>query len=323
MPDFTQIEQDVDQYVQQWAPYRPNANCLIMANNDFGFENLQVFANGCDLGTYTHSDLCKLLTLVTRSLNGQINLDHFRAWSWCAQLLSFPSVFASNGAQSAVIQDAEWCSTFQSLTHLLLAECQSDGNDANHHARVAIDEKYVISGPMSFAILEGLLRRKTPTHVNTDGTIHQSFSVTDSQGNPQNYNGRLNRINVGLRLFEQIVCQQRGRQCDQLSEICNEIASIHPPSAGRDVYDVIDLWRNILVHGQLYWQNRVPLIMNLLCLLVIDEIEPSSYNDSIEEINKEIERSSESGRRMNTSVFPPHILPRRTRSRGPRGFWKQ
>lgn len=134
-------------------------------------------------------------------------------------------------------------------------------------------------------MLEGTLRRKNSHYVATDGNICRDFNVVDSNQQTKTFHtgSRLNRIDDSLRLFEQIVANTRGRPCSALGRLRNEISALIAVNA--DPYDLIDLWRNELVHGQEYWQNRTPVILNLICLLVIDEIEPSAYDNSTNNIN--------------------------------------
>lgn len=89
-----------------------------------------------------------------------------------------------------------------------------------------------------------------------------------------------------------------------------EIASLYPP--GRlDVYDMIDRWRNDLIHGKEYWQNRVPILLNLICLLIVDEIEPSVYDAQKADMKRTIEWGVHTwvltGTRAPWNFFPPDI----------------
>jgi hypothetical protein len=122
--------------------------------------------------------------------------------------------------------------------------------------------------------------------------------------------GQLNRLNMSLRCFEQVVVPKRGRPCTCLNEIKAEFASLYTPPPTKDVYDLIDEWRNDLLHGNQYWMDRVPILLNLTCLLVIDEIDPLLYNSKKDEIKKHVEWMQNTrtlGVRHQWDMFPPDL----------------
>jgi hypothetical protein len=164
-------------------------------------------------------------------------------------------------------------------------------------------------------VLEGLLRRKNKAYVNTDGSVKRCFSISDSQKrrkyfDPKGHKGyeRINRINDLMRCFEKLVIVDRGRGCPCLQQMKKEIKSLYPSEG--DVYDMIDEWRNYLMHGREYWQYRVPILVNLICLLILDEIEPSLYDAWKADMKRTIEWNSRI-RKLTTitswNLFPPDI----------------
>jgi hypothetical protein len=64
------------------------------------------------------------------------------------------------------------------------------------------------------------------------------------------------------------------------------------------------------MHGREYWQNRVPILVNLICLLILDEIEPSLYDAWKADMKRTIEWNSRI-RKLTTitswNLFPPDI----------------
>jgi hypothetical protein len=89
-----------------------------------------------------------------------------------------------------------------------------------------------------------------------------------------------------------------------------EIASLYP-HVGLDVWDMVDAWRNDLIHGKEYWQNTVPVLANLICLLIIDEIDAAFYNSQTNNIKTKIQWTSKiwenTGIRAPWDLFPPDI----------------
>ena len=93
-----------------------------------------------------------------------------------------------------------------------------------------------------------------------------------------------------------------------MQQIKNEIAMLYPTTI--DVYDMIDAWRNDVIHGKEYWQNRGPILVSLICLLTIDEIEPSVYDAQRADMKERIKWISETRGLTSRSpweLFPPDL----------------
>ncbi len=317
--DMQAIEKLVDSYVACWLPKRPTFNG-IYERNDFGCEHLQVF-RAYSVQSFEHDELSQLCALLTRSLRGQINDDHMLLWAWCAQLTHW-------FRHSVPLFRDEWVYAFTSLAHLVLsgkqgltagtempAREQASLRYVNRHLLEVEMRKHLIGAPLSLALLEGLLRRKNYSHVSVDGTVIQSFSVTLSNGKVQTYQSgnHLNRINVEMRLFEQLTTANRGRQCLGLGSFTQEVSGLYPSPL--HPFDLVDTWRNDLLHGNQYWQDRLPIVLNLICILVLDEIEPSVYRAEVDNQikNMEWERKTASlmgnyvGIRGHWETFPPDL----------------
>jgi len=320
--DMLRVEQLVNDYVKCWLPVRPTYSGE-WEDNELGCEHLQIIRNGFILEDFDHDELCKLATLLTRELRGQINRDHKFFWAWC----SFLTIYFEKTV--SLFDDRDWSGSFRDLTNLVLsAQRRFPAGPVYHkyltralgyvnsHLLETRLNKYQIAGPLTFSVLEGLLRRKNKDYVNMDGSVKKSFSVSNPKSksgvktfNPNGRNRWLNRINDSIRCFEELVTLDRDRNCPYLPRMKTEIASLYP--GGVDVYDMIDVWRNDLIHGKEYWQNRVPILLNLICLLIIDEIEPSLYNAQKADMKRKIELNSKSraltGIRAPWNVFPPDI----------------
>jgi hypothetical protein len=316
--DLTKAEQLVDHYIQCWRKHRPNFSG-IYEDNDFGCEKLQLIRNGFLLEDFNHDEISKLASLLTRELRGQINWDHKFFWSYCG-FLTF------HLREIDLFKDTNWQHAFASLVSLVLSgrkwdmwrEGQFSDTDSlvtkfiNSHLLEAELNKWQISGPLAFSVLEGLLRRKNKDYVNIDGRVTNNFSVLDASGNARNWvtGNMLNRLRFSLRCFEQVVVPNRGRPCTCLVETKTEFASLYTPPPHMDVYDLIDEWRNDLMHGNQYWMDRVPILLNLMCLFIIDEIDPALYNSKTGEIKKHIEWMQETrtqGPRPPWDLFPPDL----------------
>ena len=315
------VEQLVNDYVKCWMSTRPTYSGQ-WEDNDFGCEHLQIFRNGFNLEDFNHDELSQLAVLLTRELRGQINRDHKFFWAWCA----FSIVHFERDV--TLFSDRDWAGSFKDLTNLVLSAkrrfpagpaglpyARTTLRYVNNHLLETALSKWQIGGPLVFSVLEGLLRLKNKDYVNKDGSVKRRFTISDPQRGTKNFDPRgrnkwLNRINESLRCFEELVSVNRGRTCPYLQQMKIEIASLCPP-AGLDVYDMVDVWRNDLIHGKEYWQNRAPILANLICLLIVDEIEPSLYDAQKADMKRTIQRNSQSraltGVRTPWDLFPPDI----------------
>src|SRR6267143_7332441 len=270
------LEKLADQYVICWKPQRPKYEFSIFEDNELGCEHLQIFRNGYQIEALRHAELSRLATLLMRTLAGQINADHKLFWAWCAFLSSHFS------SKVTLFRDADWQDSFRALTDLVLAKHRrappgpNRGNFyqgalrfVNRHLLRSADDTHVTAAPLAFAVLEGILRRKCSTYLDADGTVKKQFSISYGTGTRRFSKGRLNQLNDALRLFEQTVTKDRGRSCPELAPLLREAEVLYATT--RDAREMIAEWRNEFMHGKEYWQNRVPVILNVIALLVIDE----------------------------------------------------
>lgn len=281
---------------------KPSINSLYI---NTGIASKRIFQNGFDIEQFTYQELMNLAWIITRVLKVEISDDHFMFWSWCGHVTYFLRMYRSIPMPDWFREDDGVIFAFRNLINLVLLNFQ--GIDP-FISDVSIN-RYRIAGPLSFAILEGLLRRKNRDYVNNDGSVIKNFSVTDSKGNAQKFDPinrrQLNRINFAFKLFETETCKSRGRGCSGLQKLRQEIMALH--NSTDDAYDLIDSWRNDLVHGKEYWLNKVALILNLICLLMLDEVGQSTYDSNL----SNFQRYSSTKKRNNPNLrFPFEIYMR-------------
>lgn len=312
------IENLVDRYVDCWREKSPKYMGA-SEDTDLGCEHLQIFRKGLAVEDFSHGELCELAVLLTRSLRGQINRDHKIFWSWCSFITQ------CFNEQLQLFKDTDWVEAFGSMVDLLLADerhlstipgymqfAKESLKYVNNHLLAVCFKKHILAGAQSFAVLEGLLRRKACNYVGVDGIVQKSFAIVESGGETKMlYSGmRMNRINDGLRLFNQLVTRDRYRPCPTLRLLEGEILNLYPGAPNG--YDLIDEWRNDLIHGRGYWQKVTPIVVNMICLLAIDEIAPDIYDDSLPGIKKhvdQIRRSREDADFVSPwDVFPPDLI---------------
>ncbi|GIU72810.1 MAG: hypothetical protein KatS3mg003_2289 [Candidatus Nitrosocaldaceae archaeon] len=254
-----------------------------------GCERLQLFRNNFNIEDFSYGEILELCVLLTKTLRMQINRDHKIFWSWCAQV-----------ALNASIPDNDWSNAFCNLVNLILIKRKSPDIRGpkenfyeivhqliNSHVLQIIDNKYEIAAPLSFSVLEGLLRRKKDVsrYVAKDGKVIQQFTLGSKSYN----NGdRINQMKILFSLRDQY-----GNPSSSFFSLKKEIEDIFNNEIRNkgfgNMYDLVNDWRNEHQHGELYWMNKVPVILNIICLLLFEEIESDNYNGIKDDIKTRIQ----------------------------------
>lgn len=316
------LERMTEEYLTCWRSKPliggsvPTIDNLLMEDNDAGCESLQLGARGLEMSGLEFDEISALGPLLVRTLNAQINGDHKRYWAWCASL-------AAKSQNRPSTLDPEWCNAFSDLVTLLLASTRRgpagpDYRDweevsrafVNRHVEPLISAKHAIARPMAIAVLEGLLRRKNSAYVDLKGIVISEFSIEQPNGLSKEYlvRQRLNRLDDSLRLFEQVVVADRGRSVSGLNELKAELTRLY---SGLDAYDLIDDWRNELIHGERYFRNWSAAATQLLCLLLVDEYGPTRYAHCLTELRRTLQFEAEvrrhTGSGFVTGPYPPDL----------------
>lgn len=86
---------------------------------------------------------------------------------------------------------------------------------------------------------------------------------------------------------------------DRLNEEIKKITTDEP-----DVYSLLDSKRNDFLHGNRYWKASHPIILNLICLLIIDEITPLDYDNNASQIKEYVENVMS---HFTHDLYPPDL----------------
>ena len=193
-------------------------------------------------------------------------------------------------------------SNSQFVTGSELSDFESEAQKyVNWHLLQVKYQKHLLTGPLSFALLEGLLRRKNSNYVDINGKVIKSFKINFIDYGVDFGKKQLNGIDDSLRLFETYTVNDRGRPPEGLAELKKEIIALYLQAPNSDSYDLIDLWRNDLIHGRKYWSKRVSIVVNLICLLVVDEIVSNVYDSNLD-VQHNLEQESLSSSRNMLSI---------------------
>lgn len=318
MVDIDKVRELAEKYIQCWRNSKGiviqnrgsrveplEFGGIIVEDSDVGCEHLQIFRNNFKIEDFSHDEILKLCVYLTKTLRIQINRDHKIFWSWCAEV-----------ALNANIPDNEWSKAFCNLVNLILTRKYLDIGEPrevqliNSHVLQVIDNKYAIAAPLSFSILEGLLRRKKDItrYITKDGKVIQQFSINNTKYR-YNKNDRINQIKILFYLAE-----QHGTLSGVFMNLKREIETIFKKdiqSKGfTDIYKLINNWRNEHQHGNQYWMNKVPVILNIICFLLLQEIEPDKYDELRIEVLKKVQWRQNLlnvSKRAPWEIYPPDL----------------
>lgn len=297
----------VDSYINCWSKCSKSDSSLYESNN-LGCENLQLFRNQLDISTFRHEDVCNLSWLLTRELKAQINRDHFMFWTWCHFVVKFFEMKRNfSKAVSSIFGDGDLINCFDCVIAVVLFRQNNIPiNTKNYFIDKIYQDRYLILGPIVFSLLEGLLRRINFQYVDTNGKVVRPFTITGKNDTLSRYDLKskatkgskteVNQIPHLFYIFEQLTVPnlRKRRSCVGLKEFKVEVQDL----LSRDFYRFIGEDRNTLLHGAKYWTNKIPIVMNLLCLLFIDAISPVDYDNNLDEFNKHLKSLSEMNNKL-------------------------
>jgi hypothetical protein len=174
-------------------------------------------------------------------------------------------------------------------------------NLIGHHVQEVLggDKRQMLSLGLSFPILERLLKVKCHAFVELDGEVTQRFEV---RGKPYGVGGRVSSLEDLLYLYELYVASSSMR--DLLTKFKQEVMGIFPTE--RECYGLIYKWRNNALHGASIRQLTHAVVINLICLLMLDSLQ-SQYEALRTQIKSQVESRHEMGR--NNSYWPWTLFP--------------
>ena len=109
---------------------------------------------------------------MTKELKVEINRDHFFFWSWSAWIARyFQSQFLRYSPDiDSIFCDDDWIESFLAMINLLLVR-QNNIPPRGSYPFVSrlSNNRYLSAGPISYSLLEGLLRRKNSNYMDKEG----------------------------------------------------------------------------------------------------------------------------------------------------------
>jgi hypothetical protein len=326
IPSVQDIQNLVDSYVNCWStnqrlinvPGRvrgiQNPNLILM--NNFGpcEEQFLVFVsanNGIwswryQIQSFPFSLTCELPILLTRSLNAQtMNFDHRVLWSWIAQILQ-------DSRNQNPVTDHDLVEAYKLLVRINLASLgQPPMNEeiaklnqiistiVSDHVKEMVMHSLELATVLSYPLLERLLKLKCSAFVNLDGDVTTSFSIS-LRNSPFQVGQRISSLEALLLLFEERVASPATAAL--LNRFKSEVERIFGSS--QQVYSLIYSWRNNMLHGSVLRQANLGVIVNLICLLLLDSIQ-SNYSSLARNFSQ---RPSMPGFPDPWQFYPPNLF---------------
>lgn len=252
---------------------------------------------------------------LTPTLRIETNQDHAELWAWTAELVH------NLEADVSLFKD-EVRDQFELLIHLNLSHLGVTPRDnwhmmlnrltrelAGHHVAQVIAYKFILSGNLSFPLLEGITRRKCSEFVTIDGSIKKAFSLSNGTSYSPGKGGRnwISSLRDELLLLHEKVASPELQDC--MEEFKRKVSQFHNDGQ-QDGYQLIYDWRNEALHGEEFWITKYGVITNLICLILLHEIPHDVYSSKVDQIRQIVEWQKKTSRpgfglRPPWSFYPP------------------
>jgi hypothetical protein len=232
-----------------------------------------------------------------------VSLDNHLYWGWTAACVSHSQTEGkqNNSETLGLMQD------FYSLVHLCLLPIRQTTMDQrisqfiqsmNPSIQGVQHQGYSLACSTGFSLLEGLIRRHcsdlqaggglTHGHIQTpswrstpveDPIYHDELQIWKEREASEEVSQTLNEIDELQRYPEDVLTRKIGGG----EEIINDRSNF---------LSVLSDQRNINIHGELSTQAIGPVVLNLCCLLLWDQMDEDEFESTQEEIYDRLNRQS-------------------------------
>lgn len=242
----------------------------------------------------------------------QLTPDHEFFYAWIGEILIYYN-------KDQKIIEREVSEEMNLLFHLLLARVTHFNTNANDDRTQKLNEivntatdknllevgrnRHSIGSFCCYPILEGYLKRRLNHIIKPDGKIKdgkklhgRNYTVT-SKDRPCS--------SLGDLLHHAIENEISDKYRDNFEKILEVITEF---SEDKSPYDIINDWRNVLLHGQVPRGLKFSIIMNLFSLLILEDIGEDRYKENKKGLLEKIQRNSQLPASIPkpTQFYPPY-----------------
>ena len=216
---------------------------------------------------------------LTKSLEIQVNWDHYEYWGWSAE------VFQLFKKQLSILRETDlWSLLFRiALARLGYLPGTLEARILNQVIDIAVDRhvkhiifhKYIIGIPIGAATLEYLLK----SYIRTNGPPEAQEKLKKLE--------QLRRATFGniLRIFEERVLPYTSQDFRNGVKELNKIVENIWGTDGNSWIDILIDWRNNFIHGAETWAPRAfGVYLNYICLILWHSIPEDDYETKREQL---------------------------------------
>lgn len=245
----------------------------------------------------------KLPIYLTKTLEIQINWDHYEYWAWSAEV--------SKAFEDRLpFHEDDFIDLLYLLFHLCLAKLGFTPQTrerailnkviytvVDNHVSHIVTKKFVVGIPIAAAIFETLLRKFIMTYGSTSKEVQKLIQSKELEKRT------LGRI---LKIFEKEVLPYIPQSLRNNIQDINMVVKGVWNSYGNNWREILLNWRNKFMHGARTWAPRAfAVYTNYVCLLLWHIIPDKEYEQKKEELFRTIGWRSHIGVDDYWGFYPP------------------
>lgn len=247
--------------------------------------------------------LRRLAIHLTKTLEIQVNCDHYEYWSWSAEVfralerdVAFLQELDRNTIEILYLIFHLWMSkigyTPRTPEAIILNRILSEA--VSWHVQEVITSKFILGIPLAVAFFECLIKM----------TI-EKFGPPEAV-NELNSLGKRATLGKILKIFRKKVLPILQKDFREDFEKLNELVEIIWGGGNKSWIDILLDWRNKFMHGGKTWAPKAfGVYTNYICLILWHMVPQDIYDKKKEDIQDKIKMELEMGMRHPWGFYPP------------------
>jgi len=199
--------------------------------------------------------LRKLPVYLSKTLEIQVNKDHYDFWEWSERVFMNPEI------RLKILRDLE---QIREVLQILFRTVRATSLNT-----LGMGSKMILATPLAYICFEAILRYLCSDYVDETGKAKQNFRLKIKNRNVKEEKGKYITLVPLLRTFDQLVLKELTAEefknnIVRLNEVIEEVWG----KGGKDWIDVLGEWRNNFLHGINTWIPRAfGIVTNYICLI--------------------------------------------------------